>query len=309
MIIDAHAHIWPGIFWPAWDEEIVIRHKADLIDVSVEEARLTTDPVGDGLVEEMNRGGVDVTVIVTIDYGPGMPGGKSASTAPVEQQWEGTAEAVKKHPGRLLWGAGIDPRRPEAIRLMERAVMRLGARVIKLHPPSGFYPNDEALCYPVYKKAIEMGVPVHVHTAPATEPGFRSKFCHPIYLEDVAVDFPGLKIQAVHSGGAPWWDDMLAVAKGRPNVYLDVGAWQADFGRHTLQYYRRVREMFDVVGPRRVMWASDWIGPSALPQASWLKYFQEIPESVKEAGIEFTDEEMKAFLGETAREFLGLSEE
>jgi len=310
MIIDPHAHLWAGHYRPAWNQEAVLRAMANYRGISLEEAKEVDagilDPSGDKIVAEMDAGGVDITVVVTIDYGMVLPGAENDSKVPLEEQFAQTAKATKQHPDRLIWGAGIDPRRANAAALVEKAVKEHGAKVIKLYPPNGFYPND-TIVYPMYKKAVELGVPVQFHVAPVPAlPYLRSKYSHPIHIEDVAVDFPELKIEAVHSGG-PWWHDMLAIAEGRPNIFLDVGNWQSEMRRYPLDCYRRVREMMDRVGPKRLMWASDWIGPALLPQASWLKAFQEMPDSVKEAGVDFTAEEMKAFLGETAAEFLGLS--
>jgi len=287
----------------------VIHRAAASRRVSIAQARqiLTDawDPYGDKLIAEMDSGGVDLAVVLGIDYGLVLPGADNDCRVPIEEQAIQIAEAAKRHPDRLVWGIGIDPRRTEAVSLVQRAVMELGAKAVKLYPPAGFYPNDR-IVYPIYKKAVEFGLLVHFHVAPARITYLRSKYSHPIHLDDVAVDFPELKIEAVHSGG-PWWRDMLAVAEARSNIFLDVGGWQTDFNRNPLECYRRVREMLDILGPGRIMWASDWTGPSFLPQASWLKAFQEIPESVKEAGIDFSTEEKEAFLGKTALKLLGLS--
>jgi predicted TIM-barrel fold metal-dependent hydrolase len=136
----------------------------------------------------------------------------------------------------------------------------------------------------------------------------RSKFSHPLHLEDVAMDFPELKIIATHAGGPFWWRDMLAAARGKENIYLNVAAWLHVLRRTPLECYRAIREMMDMVGPGRLMWGTDW--PSTLPQESvqgpWLKAFQEIPPQVKEAGVKFTDKELAAFLGGTAADLYGL---
>jgi predicted TIM-barrel fold metal-dependent hydrolase len=316
MIIDSHAHLWPPIgHWPGWTQKVLEGFAAyfrgiSLKQVAEEAAGGGLDPFGDKLVAEMDAGGVDVTLVVVVDWGLVLPGAENDSRVPLEEQFAQTAEAVKKHRGRLIWGPGIDPRRVNAVRLVEKAIKDLGGKVIKLNPVCGFYPND-VMVYPIYKKAVELGVPVQFHTQHTSLPYTRSKFSHPIHLEDVATDFPELKIQAVHSGatdGGPWWRELMTIAAFRQNIFLDVSAWQMNLLHgNPVECYRRVREMMDRLGPKRVMWSTDWFGPSLLPQARWLKAFQEIPETVKEAGVDFTEAEKKAFLGETAAEFLGLS--
>ena len=93
---------------------------------------------------------------------------------------------------------------------------------------------------------------------------------------------------------------MLAIAEGKENIYLNVAGWQLELRRNPIEGYRKIREIMNRVGPKRFLWASDWTGFSAVPQGPWLKAFQEIPDQVKEAGIEFTEKELQAFLGESA---------
>jgi len=265
----------------------------------------TDDPHADKLVAEMDKNGVDLSVVLRIDYGVILPGAENDSKVPIEEQYRITAQAVQKHRGRLLWGAGADPRRANYLSLLDLCLRELGAKRIKLYPPGGFYPNDRIL-YPIYEKAIDYGVPVDFHSMPVRVNPMRSKYSHPIYLEDVAIDFPELKILATHAGGAFWWQDMLAVAEGKENIYLNVAGWQHEHERNPVECYRRIREMMNRVGPDRIMWATDWAGPSTLPQGSWLRAFQLIPDKVQEAGISFSPKELKAFLGESAAKFQGL---
>jgi predicted TIM-barrel fold metal-dependent hydrolase len=62
-----------------------------------------------------------------------------------------------------------------------------------------FYPNDPKL-YPVYAKAQELGIPVKCHTGTSVFPASRLKYGDPVYIDDVAVDFPDLVAIITHSG-------------------------------------------------------------------------------------------------------------
>ena len=309
MIIDAHAHTWAGGWRPRWNEEgsgrAIARHMG-LTSMDPNEFMATTwDPEGDKLVEEMDRNGVDLTVVLRIDYGVILPGAENDSLVSIEEQCRITAQAVQKHKGRLMWGVCADPRRPGTLKLLDLCLGELGAKRIKLYPPGGFYPNDRAV-YPIYEKAVQYGVPVDFHTMAVRVSPMRSKYSHPMYLEDIAIDFPELKILATHAGGPWWWQDMLAIAEGKENIYLDIAGWQPELRYNPLECYRRIREMMDRVGVERLLWATDWAGPNTLPQGSWLKAFQEIPDEVKKAGIEFSEAELRAFLGESAAKFQGI---
>jgi uncharacterized protein len=309
LIIDVHTHIWDKDWRPPWNEDSVIHAMAHALNISYTDAQAklynSWDPTADKTVAEMDKNGVDIALVNRIDYGMVIPGAENDCRVPLEEQCRLTAQAAKRHEGRLIWGMGIDPRRPGALKLVDLCLGQLGAKCIKFYPPGGFYPNDKIM-YPIYEKAVEYDAVVDFHMMPVSEGPMRSKYCHPLFFEDVAVDFPKLKIMATHGGGPLWYREMLAVVQDRSNIYLNVAGWQHERRYNAVGCYRKIREMMNRVGPKRIMWASDWEGPGIYPQRSWLKAFQEIPLEVKEAGIEFTESEIKAFLGESAAEFLGL---
>jgi predicted TIM-barrel fold metal-dependent hydrolase len=51
--------------------------------------------------------------------------------------------------------------------------------------------------------------------------GMRLKYSHPMYLDDVAVDFPATPIMLAHPS-FPWQEEALSVATHKPNVYIDL---------------------------------------------------------------------------------------
>lgn len=304
MIIDAHAHLWDKDWRPRWNHEGMVHSRTLTRGISRDEAEKMIaddwDPTGDKSVKEMDKSGVDIRVVVRIDYGLAVPGAENDCKVPLEEQHRITAQAAKKHQGRLIWGMSVDPRRTDALKLADLYLRELGAKALKLYPSTGFYPSDR-IVYPLYEKAVQYGVPVHFHTKQAPVP-MKSRYSHPMHLEDVAIDFPELKIQAVHAGGPFWWRDMLAVAEGKENIYLELSGWQRELDMYPLETYRRIREVMDRVGSERVMWATD----SIYVQDNWLKSLQQIPDVVKEAGIEFTEKEVRAFMGETAAKVYGI---
>jgi predicted TIM-barrel fold metal-dependent hydrolase len=177
---------------------------------------------------------------------------------------------------------------------------------LKLQPCAGWYPNDR-IVYPVYKKCVELGIPVNFHTGPQPYP-FKSKCGHPKYIEDVADDFPELTIHCTHAGDVLYME-MLALAKAHQNVIVDFASWQRWLGgsRTTaLSLYRTMRIFMDMLGPR-VMFGSDFDGKlGESGYCDWVKALVDIPSWVKEAGIEFTKDEMDGFLGGNAVKLLRL---
>src|SRR3954470_268424 len=142
------------------------------------------------------------------------------------------AEVMRRYPDVFIGWASVDPWKGKAgVQELERAVTELGLSGLKLHPiTQGFFPNDERF-YPLYAKADELGIPVIFHTGHtgigAGTPGgtgLKLKHSRPIYLDDVAADFPNLTIIGAHPSW-PWQDEMLSVVQHKTNVWMDLSGW------------------------------------------------------------------------------------
>jgi predicted TIM-barrel fold metal-dependent hydrolase len=128
---------------------------------------------------------------------------------------------------RFIGFASVDPHQPDAPAKLKRAIEDLGLRGLKLAPGiQEFYPNDPAL-YPLYEKAQELGIPILFHAGMTWEPRAKAEYGRPIYFEDVAYDFPELKIVLAHLAW-PWVLEAVALALKYPNVYLDTSALYFD---------------------------------------------------------------------------------
>lgn len=145
---------------------------------------------------------------------------------------EFVAECVRRHPDTFLGFASVDPWKGEAaVDALRHAVEDLGLRGLKLHPGCQlFAPNDERV-YPLYQAASDLGVPVLFHTGTtglgAGLPGgggIKLGYCRPIFLDDVAADFPDLQVVAAHPS-YPWQDEMLAIAEHKTNVWLELSGY------------------------------------------------------------------------------------
>ena len=306
MIIDMHTHLCSrdGVvqpFWDGWAEVAALRVNRPLEKV---QKRLPEfwDVSGDMIVKDMDAAGIDKSVLLAIDWGLAHHLGEP--NASIEEINKSYADSVKKHPQRLIAFAGIDPRRNSAAKLVDRFLKEWGMKGIKFHTAAGFYPNDRA-CYPIYEKALEYGVPVLLHTGEVLKPLYF-KYCQPIYVQEVAMDFPDLPIILAHTGGC-WYPEAVAICNNTTNVYLDLSVWQPRLLR-PLAFYRALRTLLDSVPWQRVLFGSDYPFLKLLTnQERWVKAFTEIPDSVKEQGIEFKDEEIKGIMGGNAARLLGLT--
>ena len=143
------------------------------------------------------------------------------------------SSVVKDHPDVFIAFAAIDPWKGiRAVEELERSVVDLGLKGLKLHPvQQAFFPNDERI-YPLYEKCSELSIPVLFHTGMAASGtgtpgggGLKLKYSAPIPgMDDVAADFPDLKIILAHPGW-PWIDEQIAVALHKPNVFIDLSGW------------------------------------------------------------------------------------
>ncbi|MGH7610747.1 MAG: amidohydrolase family protein, partial [Candidatus Dormibacteria bacterium] len=138
------------------------------------------------------------------------------------------ARLVSQRPERFLGFASVDPNKGEAaVAELEHAVRELGMRGLKLHPPTQhFYANDRAH-YPLWAKAEELGIPVLIHTG-HNQSGGRLKYGDPTTVDDVALDFPRLRIILAHFG-FPWVEQAISVVWIRRNCYLELSGWSPKY--------------------------------------------------------------------------------
>ncbi len=134
------------------------------------------------------------------------------------------AEKVQAHPDKLIGFAGIDPpSSQDPVADLDRYVTRWGMKGLNLQPwVQGWYANDKRF-YPLYSYCQRAGIPVAIHASLNFALHRRMDYSRPLYLDEIAGDFPNLTIVANH-GGWPWVNEMVAVAWKRPNVYLEIGA-------------------------------------------------------------------------------------
>ena len=132
---------------------------------------------------------------------------------------EEIAAAAAANPDVLIPFASIDPARGRAgVREVRRLVDEHGVRGFKFHPNlQAFFPNDRERLPALRgdRRARRAGAVPHRHTGiGAGLPGgggIRLKYSNPMYVDDVAADFPELQIVLAHPS-FPWQDEALSVA-------------------------------------------------------------------------------------------------
>jgi len=132
---------------------------------------------------------------------------------------------VQAHPDKFVAGyLCLNPfEDDDMVKVLEREVKERGFK--GLNNPVSFAcrmrANDKRF-YPVYAKCQELGIPVTIHSSINFTVDRTIDYSRPIYIDEVACDFPELTIIANH-GGWPWVTEMVAIAWKHPNVYIEIG--------------------------------------------------------------------------------------
>ena len=207
---------------------------------------------------------------------------------------EEIAEVAAANPDVLIPFASVDPNRLNAVDEARRLIRDHGVRGFKFHPNiQAFFPNDRAV-YPMYEAIQEAGLPALFHTGHSGigsglpgGGGIRLKYSNPMYVDDVAVDFPDLKIVLAHPS-FPWQDEAISVALHKEQVYIDLSGWSPKYFPPQLVRYANT-QLRD-----RVLFGSDY--PMITPDR-WLADFEQ---------ADFKDDVRPLILKENAARLLGL---
>jgi len=131
-------------------------------------------------------------------------------------------EFIDAYPGRFVGVGGVHARYgKQAAVEMVLSAHENGFPAIKIHTPTSGYPHNPDL-YPAYEKCVELGLHIQVHTGVEEAPGTRAKYQDPLFLDDVAMDFPDLRIIQLHCGvfnnpSIALWNVMK-----HENLYTDI---------------------------------------------------------------------------------------
>ena len=185
------------------------------------------------------------------------------------------AQTVDSYPDVFIGFCSVDPRKGKAaVEELERSVLSLGLRGVKLHPiHQAFFPDDPAFI-PLFAKAEELGIPVLMHSgyaaAGANAPGgggFELAYSRPIpHVDSLAARHPDLTIIMAHPAW-PWIQEQVAVALHKSNVFIDLSGWAPRYIPKELisEASGRLR--------KKVLFGSDY--PYISP-VTWLEQFQEL---------------------------------
>jgi uncharacterized protein len=212
-----------------------------------------TDALGESLEKlrtALRRNRIDVALVLT-----------SYKDVPGRPSTRRVIQAIESHKN-LYVVAGISYNNfgEHTVEELRGFLERGEIRGLKLYPGyEPFYPADPKLA-PAYQLAEEFDVPVMIHTGDTYTPKGKVKYSHPLNVDDVAVDYPGVKFVVCHLGN-PWLRDCMEVIYKNANVWADIsGLVLGNFSDRFESYMRRQLQEMMIwgVNPRKVLFGTDW---------------------------------------------------
>ena len=236
--------------------------RTGLDDTFKAQVRMPEDMRG-GVTEDdyltlMDESGIEKSLLIAVRAGD------SRMRGSFEVPYEAVAAVCRTHPARYAGLAGIDPYRGMAqLADLEYAVKELGFVGAHLYPHWMELAPDHRKYYPIYAKCCELDIPIMMQVGQNlvySRDRRLPSVGRPICLDQVAIDFPELKLIGIHIG-VPWTDEMIAMAWKHENVFIGTDAyapkhWPKAFV-HYMNTYGRHKVLFGtdwpVIHPRRAM--------------------------------------------------------
>ena len=213
------------------------------------------------IIKAMEKAGIDISVILGCDQadaGYKQPWvDPSIIAAPVNCNDEEVASYCDKYPNKLIGFTSIHPDRYQLYKKVERAIKEFSMKGVKIYPHSGFYPNDKRL-YSVYQMCIDYDIPAMIHTGIKAVSWQSLKYNNPVYVDDIAINFPDLKIIMCHCG-YPWVEEFIVVAYSNSNIWVDLTF--LDYIEKVFKVDKltenTIKRLNDLIGSERLIWGSE----------------------------------------------------
>ena len=200
-------------------------------------------------LRKMDAAGIERSLLIAVRAGE--PAWRGSFEIPYQQ----IAQYCDAYPDRFSGLAGVDPTRGiQQLKELDHAVKELGFVGAHFYPHWFRMPPDSALCYPIYSRCEELGIPIMMQVGQNLiyQKDVRlPSVAKPILLDQVAIDFPNLVLIGIHIG-VPWTDEMIAMAWKHENVYIGIDAYAPKHLPASLKHY------MNSYGSHKVMFGTDW---------------------------------------------------
>ena len=241
------------------------------------------------------RGTLDLAGITDV---PGEPS--------IDKANDYTASLVRMWPDKFIGFGAVNPcyRGVEAaVEELERMIVDLKLTGLKLYPMYDLYSvDDEKLTLPIFRKALELGIPVMVHQASTPARYAPLEYGRPFLLDKIGREFPDLKLLVCHAG-APWLDECIVLVERHPNFYMDVSFTNSLLTREEMyRFIDRCRRWG--VPLTKVCWGTDY--PCFDTLEVLVERFLTMNEDAERLGLpRISDEEMELMMAGNFMRFIG----
>jgi len=259
VITDAHIHVQPWWELKPAVLEVMTRGRSDVDELQ----KIMKSPAH--LLRRLDADGIERAVLVNYPS-PDLMGFSHRVN-------EYVAEYCRAAPDRLVPMGGVHPRFAEDAAAEVRRAAELGVKALKIHPPHmqvepNAYLHGLGALRALYEEAQRLRLPVMIHTGTSIFPGARSRMGEPMPVDDVAIDFPDLRIVIAHGGRPLWMEQAFFLVRRFPNVFMDVSSVPP---KAIPRYFPRLAEV-----AHKVLYGSDWPAPGVRSMAQNLREFREL---------------------------------
>ena len=187
---------------------------------------------------------------------------------------EDVAAFCRAHGPRYIGFAGVDPHRGQAaVDEFEMAVRELGLRGLNVQGFEHGLAIDDPLLFPLYKKCLELDVPVNIHCGMNFSTHASIAHGQPLALDRVMMALPGLRVCASPPGW-PWVTELLAVAWRHPTVWIGTLAMRPKLLATPHSGYEPLLQYGKTVLKHRMMFGTAF---PMMPVERTLNEFQALP--------------------------------
>lgn len=202
MIIDCRTHLWTNM-----------AQLGDMLSNQLKKhgAPGWTATVADPEAHDRSTKLIDVTFVH----------GLHAEIIHADVPTELIVDFCRRKPDKRLPVAGIDPLSKNSISRLKDAI-ELGTIAITLSPSlAQFHPTNSSAMQ-LYAVCQEYNLPVFFFNDLPLVSSSVMEYARPSLLDEVAIEFPNLKI-ILTSGGYPWIDETMTLCQKHENVFCDIG--------------------------------------------------------------------------------------
>jgi predicted TIM-barrel fold metal-dependent hydrolase len=175
-------------------------------------------------------------------------------------------EQVRRYPDRLLPAGTLFPLAPNAIDLLHMCDKE-GIKLVKIHPSIDLHDVSDPAATEFYAEAEQLDIALDYHTGAHST---RLSLSKPEKFDDIAWNFPDIKLVFEHMGGRTYFEEFLAIINNHQSRRKELNKAPCVFGGltsnfrnvddHAMWYIspEKIEEMIRIVGADKLIFGLDF---------------------------------------------------